>query len=43
MVDELESTTALSFLRHCNTVESPYYPTYSKGGATQPADDIGNL
>ena len=32
-----------SFLRHCNTMESPYYPTYSKGGATQPADDIANL
>ena len=33
-----------SFLRHCNTMESPYYPTYSKGGgATQPADDISNL
>ena len=32
-----------SFLRHCNTMESPYYPTYSKGGASQPADDIGNL
>ena len=24
-------------------MESPYYPTYSKSGATQPADDIGNL
>ena len=32
-----------SFLRHCNTMESPYFPSYSKGGATQPADDIGNL
>ena len=31
-----------SFLRHCNTMDSPYLPTYSKGG-TQPADDIGNL
>ena len=25
------------------TMESPYYPTYSKSGATQPADDIGKL
>ena len=32
-----------SFLRHCNTMESPYFPTYSKCGASQPADDIGNL
>ena len=32
-----------SFLRHCNTMESPYYPTYSKSGATQPADDINNF
>ena len=24
-------------------MESPYYPTHSKGGAFQPADDIGNL
>ena len=32
-----------SFLRHCNAMESPYYPTHSKGGATQPADDISNL
>ena len=32
-----------SFIRHCATMESPYYPTYSKGGAFQPADQIGNL
>ena len=32
-----------SFIRHCATMESPYYPTYSKTGVTQPADDIGNL
>ena len=31
-----------SFIRHCATMESPYYPTYSKGGAFQPADDIGS-
>ena len=24
-------------------MESPYYPTYSKGGASQPADDMGSL
>ena len=24
-------------------MKSPYYPTYSKNGASQPADDIGNL
>ena len=32
-----------SFLRHCNTMDSPYFPTYSKGNASQPADEIGNL
>ena len=32
-----------SFLRHCNTMESPDFPTYSKRGAGQPADDIGSL
>ena len=32
-----------SFIRHCATMESPYYPTYSKRGALQPTDDIGNL
>ena len=32
-----------SFIRHCATMESPYYPTYSKSRALQPADDIGNL
>ena len=31
-----------SFLRHCNTMDSPCFPTYGKGG-TQPADDISNL
>ena len=28
-----------SFLRHCNTVDSPCLPSYSRGGP-QPADDI---
>ena len=32
-----------SFIRHCATMESPYYPTYSKRGVAQPADDIGKL
>ena len=32
-----------SFIRHCATMESPCYPTYSKNNASQPADDIGNL
>ena len=32
-----------SFLRHCNTMESPYYPTYSKKGASAPADDTHDL
>ena len=31
-----------SFLRHCNTMDSPYVPTYGKGGP-QPADDISHL
>ena len=31
-----------SFLRHCNTMDSPYIPSYGRGG-TQPADDISNL
>ena len=35
--------SCISFLRHCNTMESPYSPTYSKRGASQPADDIGDL
>ena len=28
-----------SFLRHCNTMDSPYIPSYARGGP-QPADDI---
>ena len=31
-----------SFLRHCNTMDSPYIPSYGRGGS-QPADDITNL
>ena len=31
-----------SFLRHCHTMDSPYIPSYGRGG-TQPADDISNL
>ena len=32
-----------SFLRHCNTMESPYYPTYSKQGVSAPADSMSDL
>ena len=28
-----------SFLRHCNTMDSPYIPSYGRGGS-QPVDDI---
>ena len=38
-----EPSPLASLLRHCNTMESPDYPTYSKRGAIQPADDIGDL
>ena len=31
-----------TFLRHCNTMESPYNPTYSKG-SVQPLTDIHSL
>ena len=37
------SSPLATFLRHCNTMESPYYPTYSKKGTLAPADDIGDL
>ena len=30
------------FLRHCNTMDSPYIPRYGKGGP-QPADDVTHL
>ena len=32
-----------TFIRHCNTMESPHYPTYSKQGVWAPADDISDL
>ena len=32
-----------SFIRHSATMESPYYPTYSKRGVIQPAHDTGTL
>ena len=40
-----EPSPLASLLRRCNTMpmESPYFPTYSKRGASQPADDIGDL
>ena len=34
--------TSMEALRHCNTMDSPYIPSYGRGGA-QPADDISNL
>ena len=32
-----------TFIRHCNTMESPHYPTYSKQGVRPPAEDILDL
>ena len=32
-----------TFLRRCSTMESPYYPTYSKKGTSAPADDVHEL
>ena len=32
-----------TFIRHCNTMESPYYPTYSKVGTSAPADSMSDL
>ena len=29
-----------TFIRHCNSMESPYYPTYSKQGTLAPADSM---
>ena len=32
-----------TFIRHCNTMESPYYPTYSKKGTSAPVDAMSDL
>ena len=32
-----------TFIRHCNTMQSPHYPTYSKQGVQEPAADITDL
>ena len=32
-----------TFIRQCNTMESPYYPTYSKQGVSAPADSMSDL
>ena len=32
-----------TFIRHCNTMESPYYPTYAKAGTSAPADSMSDL
>ena len=32
-----------AFIRHCNTMESPYYPTYAKVGTSAPADSMSDL
>ena len=32
-----------TFIRHCNTMQSPHFPTYSKQGVSQPVDDITDL
>ena len=36
-------TPLATFIRHCNTMESPYYPTYSKQGVSVPADSMSDL
>ena len=32
-----------TFIRHCNTMQSPHYPTYSKQGVREPAESITDL
>ena len=32
-----------TFIRRCNTMESPSYPTYSKKGTSAPADSLSDL
>ena len=32
-----------TFIRHCNTMQSPHFPTYSKQGVQEPVADISDL
>ena len=32
-----------TFIRHCNTMQSPHYPSYGRQGVAQPADSITDL
>ena len=32
-----------TFTRHCNTMQSPHFPTYSKQGVSEPVADISDL
>ena len=32
-----------TFIRHCNTMQSPHYPSYGRQGVPQPADSITDL
>ena len=32
-----------TFIRHCNTMQNPHFPTYSKQGAQEPVADISDL
>ena len=39
-----QSPSPLStFIRHCNTMQSPHYPSYGRQGVPQPADSITDL
>ena len=29
-----------TFIRHCNTMQSPHYPSYGRQGAAQPVESI---
>ena len=32
-----------TFIRHCNTMQSPHFPTYSKQGVSEPVAEISDL
>ena len=32
-----------TFIRHCNTMQSPHYPSYARQGAAQPVESISDL
>ena len=32
-----------TFIRHCNTMQSPHYPSYGRLGAAQPVESISDL